>query len=92
MENYTYADAFGILGSLTDIKIDFASTQPQISEDGKIVGDTQIFEHRIILSLPLAKDLAKKLAGAVADYEKSFGSVLDLDKVREKMQNGQSNV
>lgn len=30
MENRTYADAFNILGSLTDIKIDFASAQPQI--------------------------------------------------------------
>ncbi len=91
MENHTYADAFGILASLTDIKIDFAITQPQIGEDGKIVGDNKIFEHRIILSLPLAKDLAKKLAGAVADYEKDFGSVLDLGEVQENLQNGQAN-
>ena len=90
MDNRTYADAFGIISSLVDIKIDFISTQPQISEDGSIVGDEKTFEHRIILALPLAKDLAKKLTHAVADYEKNFGSVLDLGDVQEKLQHGQS--
>lgn len=28
MDNCTYADAFAIMGSLTDLKIDFALTQP----------------------------------------------------------------
>lgn len=89
MEKQTYADAFGILSSLTDVKIDFASTQPQIDENGKIVGENRILEQRIILSLPLAKNLATKLANAVEDYEKNFGSILDLDEVRGKVQNEQ---
>lgn len=91
MENQTYADAFGILASLTDMKIDFAITQPQLGEDGKIIDENKVFEHRIIMSMPLAKDLAKKLMGAVLDYEKNFGTVLDMDEVKLKLQSGQNN-
>ena len=66
MDNCTYADAFAIMGSLTDLKIDFALTQPTPG---------------IILSVPLAKDLAKKLMAAVSDYEKNFGTVVDMNSV-----------
>ena len=69
MENRTYADSFRILGSMTDINIDFASSHPKIGENGAIIGEDNVLEQKIILSLPLAKELAKKLTGAVADYE-----------------------
>ena len=91
MENRTYADAFSILASVTDIKIDFANIQPQIDKDGNIIGNNEIFEHRIILSLPLAKNLAQKLAIAVADYEKEFGSVIDMAEHQKKLQQGQAH-
>ena len=81
MDNCTYADAFAIMGSLTDLKIDFALTQPTPGPDGKIIGTTPQTEHRIILSVPLAKDLAKKLMAAVSDYEKNFGTVVDMNSV-----------
>ena len=74
MDNCTYADAFAIMGSLTDLKIDFALTQPTPGPDGKIIGTTPQIEHRIILSVPLAKDL-------VSDYEKNFGTVVDMNSV-----------
>ena len=81
MDNCTYADAFAIMGSLTDLKIDFALTQPTPGPAGKIIGTTPQIEHRIILSVPLAKDLAKKLMAAVSDYEKNFGTVVDMNSV-----------
>ena len=54
MEGCTYADAFGIMTNLTDVKIDFSISNPKVDASGKIVGDDHIFEHRVVLSLPLA--------------------------------------
>ena len=81
--NNTYADTFRIFGSLTDIKLDFATTQPCVDENGNIIGEEHSNEHRIILSLPLAKNLAAKLSATVEDYEKNFGAVLDMIALQE---------
>ena len=77
----SYYGQLYIRRSLTDLKIDFALTQPTPGPDGKIIGTTPQIEHRIILSVPLAKDLAKKLMAAVSDYEKNFGTVVDMNSV-----------
>lgn len=90
MDNFTYADVFGIFSSLTDVKIDFASTQPRINEKGDFV-DEKVSVQRIVLSLPLAKDLAKKLSDAVQDYENHFGDVLNLDEARKNLQQGKTD-
>lgn len=82
MENRIYADAFSIVGSLTDIKIDFSSINPQIDKNGQIIGESKTSEQLIILSLPLAKDLAKMLSAAVDNYEKRFGPVLNLEQYK----------
>ena len=90
MNPSTYADAFGILGSLTDLKVDFFSVSPHI-ENGQVVGEERTAEQRIILSLPLAKELAMKLQGAVEEYEKNFGKVLDLDEVKKRIASQNTN-
>jgi len=91
MERCTYADAFGIMTNLTDVKIDFSISNPKVDASGKIVGDDHIFEHRIVLSLPLAKDLAKKLTDAISNYENTFGSVVDLGEIQSKVKQEQGN-
>ena len=81
----TYADAFSILGSLTDMKIDFMSVAPHINQEGNIDGEERTIQQRIVLSLPLAKDFCSKLSKAVENYESNFGEILNLDKARSKM-------
>lgn len=83
MENRIYADAFGVIGSLTDIKVDFANTNPKLNEAGQVIGEEKIVEQRVILSIPLAKSLAKLLTAAVADYEAKFGPVVDIELLKE---------
>lgn len=78
MDKCTYADSFGIMSNLTDVKIDFSITDPRVEEGENVVDPNPVFEHRIVMSLPLAKDLAKKLTAAVSNYERAFGSIVDL--------------
>ena len=81
MENKTYAEAYGILNGLTDFKIDFMSIDVVPTEDGSFTENRKV-EHRVTLSLPLAKDLAQKLSACISDYEKKFGPILNLDEGR----------
>lgn len=91
MEGCTYSDAFSIMASLTDVKIDFSISNPKVDAGGNIVGDEHIFEHRIVLSLPLAKDLAQKLKAAVDNYENTFGHVVDLGEIQTKIKQESEN-
>lgn len=84
-----YADAFGIIGGLSDIKIDFVTVDLMLDADGKPIGETRNIEQRVTMPMPLAKDFAKKLTEAVEHYENTFGPVLDLEEVRRKNEQGQ---
>ena len=81
-----YADGFSIMTGLTDTKIDFLAINPVTNEKGEVIGEQRTPEQRIILSLPLAKELAEKLSEMIVMYEAQFGTVLDLKAAREKME------
>lgn len=59
MENKIYAESYGILNGLADIKIDFMSVDVMPAEDGSLTEHSKVVQ-RVTLSLPLAKDLSKK--------------------------------
>lgn len=86
MENFTYADAFGILASVTDLKIDFFVTQPVVDYNGKVSETSQVLEQRVALSLPLAKNLSIMLENAIKNYEQNFGTIPDLAKIQASQQ------
>ena len=91
MENKIYAESYGILNGLADIKIDFMSVDVMPAEDGSLTEHSKVVQ-RVTLSLPLAKDLSKKLSIAIADYERKFGPILDLDEgqaiLAKELENG----
>lgn len=78
-----YAEGFGIICGLADMKIDFQSVDPVVDQNGN-VSETKTTEARISLSLPLAKDLTKRLCNAIADYERKFGQILDIEEVQNR--------
>lgn len=82
-----YVDGFSIIAGLVDTKIDLLSINPVIDEKGSIVGEQRTIEQRVVLSLPLAKELAEKLNEMVSIYEAQFGPLMDLKAAREKMEN-----
>lgn len=82
--NY-YAEAFRIAGSLTDVKMDFLSIQPVADANGQITSEQQVLDHRIIMSLPLAKEFATKILQLIADHESVHGPILDLEEARSRI-------
>ena len=73
-----YAAAFSIYAGKTDVKINFFDVDPVV-ESGEIAGEDRELVTKVILSLPVAKQLANHLSAAVKQYEEYFGEVLDLD-------------
>ena len=81
--NTNYAGAFNVFVSAFDARIRFIDVNPQVSGDGQIVEErTAVCD--VCLSLPLAKQLAKHLAEAIAHYETSVSPVVDLDEIKAK--------
>ena len=81
-----YADGFSIVAGLVDTKIDFLAVDPVKDEKGAVIGEKQIPEYRISMSLPLAKELRDQLAFVIKQYEDSIGPITDLKSLREKLQ------
>ncbi len=84
MDNKIYADAFNIIAGPSDIKLNIVSVDIEVDEEKKTISEKREVSQRVTFSLPVAKDLAKKLSEAVADYEKTFGTIVDLDKVGQE--------
>ena len=64
----TYVGAFNIMTSLLDVRIEFGSVEPQLDDNGDVVGEVRIPKTRIALPPFLAKELAQKLSAAIANY------------------------
>lgn len=80
----TYASTFQIYHSLYDVKIDFSTREPQVDENGNVVGETHVLKSRMTLSPALAKELAQVLSTVVADYEEKFGCIPDVSHNSDK--------
>lgn len=70
-----YASGFQVLHNVYDVKIEFNTREPQLDENGNIIGEIQVPKSRMTISPALAKELAEVLSSAVADYEEKFGSI-----------------
>ena len=81
MGNKVYAEGFGVICGLADLKIDFQSVDPVMLPDGK-VAENKTTEVRVSMSLPLAKDLLKRLNQTIIAYENQFGAILDLEAIQ----------
>lgn len=81
-----YADGFSIATGLVDTKLDIISVDPIRNEKGDVVGEAHTPQCRVTMSLPLAKELVTQLSMALSQYEKTYGEILDLKKLREKSQ------
>lgn len=70
-----YSTAFQIVGSVYDVQIQFDAIVPQLDGNGNVVGDSKAPLQRVILPVPIAKELAQKLNEAIENYEKVFGEI-----------------
>ena len=78
-----YAGAFNVFVSAHDARVRFIDVTPQMSSDGKIIEDrTDVCD--VCMSLPLAKQLAKRLTEAIMHYESAVSPVVDLDEKKVK--------
>lgn len=83
--NAIYIDGFSLIGGLTDIKVDLQTSTPMLDENNNVVGEERALAQRITLSMPMAKELAEKLAEMVSVYEQHVGPVMRLDEIRAKL-------
>lgn len=88
--NSIYVDGFSIITGLVDAKLDLLTINPVIDENGNIVNEQREIAQRVVMALPLAKELVEKLGEAIATYESTFGTIMDLKEARAKAdsQNG----
>lgn len=85
MDNCNYAGAFSIVSGLSDIKIDFKTSEPILDANNIIVGSEEIAFQRVTMTIPLAKDFLEKLSKAISDYESKFGSVQSTTDLSKKI-------
>ena len=82
--NSFYADGFSITVGLVDAKVDFLISVPNVTEEGIVSGEKQILGQRVVMTLPLAKELSEKLSGIIKTYEGDFGVISNLTELQEK--------
>lgn len=64
MDHNAYSNAFSFSVSETDTRLNFFLTGPQLDENGELVEEESETVSRVILPLPVAKELAQKLSAA----------------------------
>lgn len=73
-----YAGGFNLAVSPTDVRVELLSVSP-VFMDGQI-SDTEIkTAGKFAMSLPLAKQFCRQLSEMLDRFEKSHGTILDLD-------------
>ena len=73
-----YACEFNIMMSLFDVKLKFLAVDPIIQANGQTI-EVKEEVGNITLSIPIAKQFAKKLREAIESYETQFSEIIDLD-------------
>ena len=74
-----YADGFNLALNRVDAKIFFLSVDPVFAKDASASADVSVIS-KVTMSLPVAKQLCKRLNEAIAQYEKQYSEIVDLDR------------
>ena len=74
-----YVDGFQLAFSAHDARIFFMSSEP-IFTDGVISGADTSVASKVVMTVPLAKQLCEQLSIALANYESQFGKIIDLQQ------------